>query len=140
MLGIKVSRATANLPQTTNHALFTIPVRILVTGIIGEVTTVIQTQANNTKLLLDATAGASADVDICAVLDITGDAVGQLYGVTGTFTDALVGAGAAAPFPARRIVLEPGTLNLSCAASNTGQVKWDLWYIPLEQGNPVTAA
>lgn len=135
-LGVKVSRATAALPQTAAAAIFTVTGRVLLRGIVGEVTTVIQTQANNTKLTLNGV----VDVDLCAVLDITADAVGTVYGITGTFGDAMVGAGSAAVFPARMLVLEPGTIDLSCAASNTGAVKWDLWYIPLEPSATVVAA
>jgi hypothetical protein len=138
-LGIKVERATATLPGETAAAIFTISGgRVLVTGIIGEVTATIQTQANATKLTANPTTGPSAD--ICATLDITADAAGLLYGVSGTFGDALVGSGAAAPFPARPIVLDIGTLDLDCAATNTGSVKWTIWYIPLDTGAAVVAA
>ena len=138
--GRTVSRATAALPQTTQSALFTVATgRIILTGIIGEVTTVIQTQANNTKLVSNPTTGT--DVDLCAVLDITADQVGCLYGITGLFSDALVGANAgAAPWPHRPIVIPVGTIDLSCAASNTGSVKWIMSYVPLDSGATVTAA
>jgi hypothetical protein len=87
--GIKVSRATAALPQTTAGALFTISGgKVLVTGLIGEVTTVIQTQADNTKLTFDPT-DAGATQDLCAVLDITADAVGTMYSITGTPATAM---------------------------------------------------
>ena len=42
-LGIQVNRATAALPQSTAAAIFTIATgRVLVTSLIGEVTTIIQ--------------------------------------------------------------------------------------------------
>lgn len=140
LLGLSVSRATAALPQTTQSALFTVTGgRIILTSIIGEVTTVIQTQANNTKIVSNPTTGT--DVDLCAVLDITADQVGCLYGITGTFSDAMVGANAGATIiPARMIVIPVGTVDLSCAASNTGSVKWTLTYVPLDAGASVTAA
>src|SRR6185312_4831208 len=82
--GILVNRATASLPATTTASLFTISTgRILLTSIVGEVTTVIQTQADNTKLQFDPT-DAGATQDLCAVLDITADAVGTMYSITGT--------------------------------------------------------
>ena len=88
-------------------------------GIIGEVTTVIQTQANNTKLTANPTTGTS--VDLCTVLDITADEVGCLYGIDGTVGNALVGANAGyAPLPDRPLVVNAGTIDLDCAASNTG--------------------
>lgn len=138
--GIPVERATAALPQTTQSALFTVTGgRVAIMGIIGEVTTVIQTQANNTKIVANPTTGT--DVDLCAVLSITADEVGTLYGITGVFSDAMVGANAgAAVMCARPVVVAAGTIDLNCAASNTGSVKWALFYIPIDDGAYVTAA
>lgn len=138
-LGIRVARATANLPQTGAGALFTISGgRVLMMGIVGEVTTVIETQGNATKLTANPTTGPSAD--ICGTLNITGDTVGTLYGVTGTFGDALVGAGAAGVFCSTPVVLDIGDLDLDCAASNSGQVSWVIYYIVLEDGATVVSA
>lgn len=138
--GIKVSRATDTLPASTTEALFTIAGgRVLLLGIVGEVTTAIQNQACNTKLTANPTTGT--DVDICAVLSIANDEVGCLYGITGLFSDAMVGSNAGAGvWPRNPVVLPAGTLDLSTAATNTGSVKWDLWYVPLDTSATVTAA
>ena len=139
--GVLVSKATATLPQTTDGALFTITGgRILLLGLVGEVTTVIQTQANNTKLKFNPTA-TGADQDICAVLDISADAVGELYTISGTVGDAmrsdlLVGN----PMLTNPLVLAEGSIELDCAASNTGSVSWDIIYVPLDTGASVAAA
>jgi hypothetical protein len=140
ILGLRVDRATATLPQTTAGALFNVVGgRVAIMGILGEVTTAIQNQANNTKLTANPTTGTS--VDLCAVLSIANDEVGCLYGITGLATDALVGANAgSAPLPYRPIAVNVGTIDLDCAASNTGSVKWSIWYIPLDDGAYVTAA
>lgn len=138
--GFQVSRPAATLPQTTQAALFNVVGgRVLVLGIIGEVTTVIQTQACATKIRTNPTVGT--DVDLCATLDITADEVGCLYGITGTFATAMVGAAAGATvWPALPVVVPTGTIDLSTAGSNTGSVKWDLWYLPIDAGAYVTAA
>lgn len=141
--GILVSRATAALPASTDEALFTISGgRIFLLGILGEVTTVIQTQACNTKLKLNPTATGS-DVDLCAVLDITADAVGTYYTITGTFATAMQGAtvhcAAANTMLPQPLLLGAGDIELDCAATNTGSVKWDLWYVPLDNGASVAA-
>ena len=138
--GERVDRATAALPATTAAAIFNvIGGRVLVTGIVGEVTTIIENQANNTKLTANPTTGTS--VDICAVLNIAADEVGCLYGITGTFSDALQGVNAGAcNFPAKSIVLNVGTLDLDCAATNTGSVKWSIFYVPIDDGAYITAA
>lgn len=139
-LGFRVDRAAAALPQTAQAALFTIAGgRVLVSSIVGEVTTIIQTQANNTKLVANPTTGT--DVDLCAVLNISAKEAGTLFGITGLFSDALVGANAGATVvPRNGIVLPIGTLDLSCAASNTGAIKWVLHYFPLDEGASVVAA
>lgn len=139
-LGRQVSRATATLPQTTQSALFTVSGgRVAITSIIGEVTTAIQAQANNTKIVSNPTVGT--DVDLCAVLSIASDEVGCLYGITGLFSDAMVGANAGATvLPRNPVVVPEGTIDLSCAASNTGSVAWTVTYIPIDDGAEVTAA
>lgn len=139
-LGVQTDRATAALPQSVQGALFTVAGgRIAVLGIIGEVTTVIQTQANNTKIVANPTTGT--DVDLCAVLSITAKEVGTLFGITGTFSDAMVGANAGATvMPDRPVVVPIGTIDLNCAASNTGSVKWKLIWLPIDTGATVAAA
>ena len=109
--------------------------RILLVGLIGEVTTVIQTQANNTKLTFNPTA-TGASTDICANLNITGDAVGTLYSITGTIADAMQD-GMLMTTDMTNLILSEGTIDLTCAASNTGNVKWDMFYIPLDTGATV---
>ena len=137
-LGHSVSRATATLPQSTVGNLFTVSTgRVLLTGIIGEVTTVIQTQANNTKIVFDPTV-TGANVDLCAILDITADAIGTLYSITGTVANAML-SGFAVQAQLTPIVLQPGAIALSCSASSTGSVKWDMWYLPLDTGAMVAA-
>ena len=140
VLGVRVDRATAALPQTAAAAIFTVTGgRVAIMGILGEVTTAIQNQANNTKLTANPTVGTS--VDLCAVLSIANDEVGCLYGITGTVSDAMLGVNAGyAPLPARPLVVNVGTIDLDCAASNTGSVKWSIWYVQLDDGAVVTAA
>jgi hypothetical protein len=141
--GTRVERATAALPATTAAALFTISTgRILVTSIIGEVTTVIQTQADATKLTFDPT-DAGATQDLCATLDITADAVGTLYSITGTPATAMQDALNFLPPSkglANPVLLKPGSILLDCAATNTGSVKWSITYIAYDTGASVAAA
>lgn len=141
--GAKVERATAALPQTTAGALFTITGgRILLTELIGEVTTVIQTQANNTKLTFDPT-DAGATQDLCAVLDITADAVGTMYSLTGTPATAMQdGLNFLSPNKtlAKAVILKPGSILLDCAASNTGSVKWTACWVAFDGAARLVAA
>jgi hypothetical protein len=143
LCGVKVQRTTAALPQTTTSTLFTISGgKVLITSLVGEVTTVIQTQADATKLTFDPT-DAGATQDLSATLDITADAVGTLYSLTGTPATAMQDALNFLPSNkvlAQPLVLKPGSILLDCAASNTGSVKWDITYIPLDNGAAVVAA
>jgi hypothetical protein len=137
---ITVERAAAALPQGTQSALFTVSGgRVKVLDICGEVTTVIETQANDTKIIANPTVGA--DVDLCAVNDITADAVGTMYNITGTFANAMIattsGAHVAQAVPT---IVAAGTIDLDCAASNSGETKWVLRYLPLDVGASVAAA
>jgi len=137
--GFRVERAAATLPASTTEDLFSIDGgRVLLTGIVGEVTTLIQTQADNTKLTFDPDNGGT-DQDLCAVLDITADPVGELYTITGVVANALrsdfaIGQGMTNP-----LVLMEGDIKLDCSATNTGAIAWTLWYIPLDDGAVVTA-
>ena len=132
-------RAAATLPATADTAYFTVTGKILLLDIVGEVTTVVETQANNTKLIANPTVGA--DVDLCAVLDTSADAVGTIYHITGTLANALVattsGAGVA---QAASLIVAAGSIDLSCAATNTGATKWLVKYQPLEVGARVFVA
>lgn len=141
LLGVRVDRATDTLPQTGDEALFTVTGgRVVITSLVGEVTTVIQTQANNTKVKFNPDA-TGADQDLCAVLDISADAVGEMYSITGTVGDNMASdlliANGVLQDP---LVLSEGDIELDCAASNTGSVGWTLTYIPLDDGAAVAAA
>lgn len=132
-------RATAALPQTAAGALFTITGRVKILQILGEVTTVIQTQLDNAKLVANPTVGA--DVDICAVKDITAAAVGTQLSITGTFATAMVQtASGALVYQAAPVLVAAGTLDLNCSASNTGSVKWLIDYQPIDPGAVIVAA
>ena len=138
-----LERAAAALPQTADEALFRIGGGLVrVFGIYGIVTTVIQTQANNTKLKHNPS-GVGADVDLCAVLDISADAVGTVYSIVGVLATALKSttlwlAVPADMIPAQGIVLGPGDIELDCAASNTGAIRWVIEWQPIESAGLVS--
>ena len=137
---IRVERAAANLPQSTAAAIFNVTGgKVKILSIVGEVTTIIQAGANNMKLISNPTTGA--DVDLCAVVDIDTDAVGTMYNITGTLTDAMVATTSGAyKAQSNAVDVAAGTIDLSCSASKTGQIKWALYYLPIDSGAVVTAA
>jgi len=138
-----VQRVTTALPATTTDAIFTVSGgRVLVQALIGEVTTVIQTQACNLKVTINPTTGTSGDV--AADLNISADEVGALYLVAGDGS-ALDGGTAGGAFVAAGSSVTPfvvpiGTLDITTSATNTGSIKWDLWYTPLDEAAYVEAA
>lgn len=133
------NRATSSLPATASTAYFTVTGKVKILNIIGEVTTVFQTQANNTKLIATPTVGAA--VDLCAVLDTTAAAVGSLLTITGTLADAMIKTvSGAVPTQASPVIVTAGTINLSTSATSTGASKWTVIYEPIDQGAMVIAA
>jgi hypothetical protein len=133
----KVIRPESNLPQSIAAPIFSVVGGKCMIEIVGEVTTTIQSGANNMKLIANPNVGA--DVDLCATLDIVSDAVGTFYNLTGTLTDALVantsGAGTSQLVS---IIVTPGTIDLSCDASKSGQIKWILFYIPIDENATIS--
>jgi hypothetical protein len=131
---VHVAKAAATLPESTTQTLFTVSTgNVELISLVGEVTTVVQTQANATKLTYNPT-GTGASTDLCATLDITADAVGTFYSITGIFTDPLqsgiwIASGLMYP-----LVLGPGTIELDCAATNTGATQWFALYRAIESG------
>lgn len=138
--GTKVERTAANLPASTTGNLFQVSGgRVLLTSIVGEVTTVIQAQANAIKLNHQSAVLGGSGTDICATVESNGLAVGTQIGITGTFgTAAAVGAAVPSPTPLG-VVLVAGFLRLNAAATNTGQIRWTLTYVPLDDGASVAA-
>lgn len=135
-VGYVLPRGATLLAQTGVRSLYTIAGGVVhIMQLYGIVTTVIQTQANATKLQAKAT-GQTA-VDLCATADITALAVGQIVGVTGTLATALQTGWGIVSQSTGFLVL-PGTIDLNCAASNTGAVRWVLRYIPVDPGAYVT--
>jgi hypothetical protein len=139
LFGSKVERTAKTVPQNGLSPLFTIAGgRVIVLGIVGEVTTVIGGTTPSAKLVANPTVGA--DSDITSAVAITSDPVGNLYGVA-TVAGALSVLESVAPLGQEHFVLRPGTLDLHVSAADaTGAIKWTLLYIPLDDGATVTAA
>lgn len=140
-LGFRVSKAAATLPATTTQNIFTVSVgRVFVALLLGEVTTVVQTQVCNLKVTSAPTTGTA--VDLASNLDISADEAGTLYLVEGDGT-ALVGANAGAALSgvgAMGCIVPIGTIRIETAATNTGATKWDIWYFPLDDGASIASA
>ena len=141
-IGIAVDRATAALPATTTADIFSVDGgRVLVTGLIGEITTVIQTQACNLSIVHDPDNGGS-NVTLASTLDVSADAVASNYVLNTTAGGALVNSAANIAYGAKLavpFVLDVGDIALTTSATNTGSVQWTVFYVPLDDGATITA-
>ena len=118
---------------------------MLVKLLLGEVTTVIQSTDPVLKVSYAALTNAGALVgtayDIASTLDLSSDEVGTLYSVEGDGTAIISGnqvAGTVEAFGTGWVAAQ-GQIYITTGASKTGNVKWDLWYQPLDPGAYVTA-
>lgn len=143
---IQVSCPTRTIPATTTDQIFRVKGgRVLVKALLGTVTTIIQVQADNMKVsskALDATSTAiGTAVDVAANVDVTGREVGGMYFVEGDGTaGVLSNAGAAFIGPNSGNWIAPqGEIYVTTSATNTGAMKWDIWYLPLDPGAYVEA-
>ncbi len=129
-----LARNTATLPATAAEEIFAVTGgRILVHLLLGEVTTLIQTQTCNLKVTINPTIGTSGDV--ASNLDITATEAGGLFFPEGDGT-ALIGVDAGTGFGAGGLVpyiVPVGGLDIETSATNTGSIKWDLWFEPLDE-------
>jgi hypothetical protein len=134
-----VERAAANLPQSTQSPIFTVSGgRVLLLAIVPEVATAIQNQSNSTSVYVNPAVGS--DVQIWNIGSIEDQQAGQLFGLAWQGTGGLTKDVTVDPFPPEPIVVPVGTIDLACAASSTGQLKWVLLYRPLDPGAYVAAA
>jgi hypothetical protein len=141
-LGIRVSKASATLPQTSTQDLFVISGgRVLVTLMVGEVTVILGATANNLSVESNPTVGTT--YVIASTVEGNAQEAGSLLVVEGDGT-ALIDAGLAGAGPiisgTGRWICPVGTIQFRTAASTTGETKWDLWYLPLDDGAAVVSA
>lgn len=138
--GLRVDKATIAIAAVSTKSVFTVTGgNILMLGLVGEVTTIIQAQANAVKFVSTPTVGSATD--LCATVDINGLEAGGLLSVAGAAATALTKANAGSVLWAiTPIVVAPGTIGFNTAADNTGNIKFSIWYVPLEDGAYVSAA
>lgn len=116
---------------------------ILVTRIIGIVTTVLGGAANGT--LQATTTEPAATVALSTTVAIDNDAAGTSYrfaGATGVLTPDTNGAKIIDPVTVEdcQFLVPIGNINFLGSAARTGNIKWYMAYIPLSPLSVVTAA
>lgn len=138
--GLKVERAAAVLPATATGHLFQVTGgRVVVTGIVGQVTTVCDATATTAKLTSTPATGTA--VDLTSATAVTSKEVGSLLTLPLTLGGALnvQNAGAGEIPGALQFVVPVGYVDLVTSATNTGAVKWLLTYVPLDDAGSVVA-
>lgn len=136
---LRVTRTTANLPQTTQTAMFTITGAIRMISLVGRITTVIG-GAVNYRWVANPTTGA--DTDLCANADINAQPAGTILTMTGVLATALqISANEGAlPDQAAPVIVQPGSVDAVTDASRTGQVELTLTYEAITSDGLVVAA
>ncbi len=136
--GARVFRAGATLPATGNQTIFNVTGgRVIITSLIGEVTTVMSATATNVKVTAVGTASGVA-TDMTANAAVTSLAVGNLYSISGVSgTAAAVGSSVQQN---NEVIVPVGIIRATTDATNTGAMSWTVTYVPLDDGAAVTAA
>ena len=139
-LGQTTERATAVVTAAT-VPLFTVSGgRIKVTQIIGEVTVAIQALATNVRLSHNPTVGTTRN--ICVNLNIASYALGDLLGIDGINTSAMLPPASSGVIEAQTmgVIVQEGTIDLISTAAPTGSIRWTLKWVPIDTGAAVIAA
>lgn len=144
LLGTKVEEPAATLPATGIAHLFTVSGgRVLVTGLVGQVTSACDATATTVSVGVTPTVGTASAVSMASATAVTSKEIGTLIGLPLTAGAALVvggNAGAVVQMPGHApYVVEPGTIDITTSATNAGVVKWTLTYVVLDDGASVTA-
>lgn len=151
LFGRKVDKAATALVQNSDNDLFTISTgRIVLTSLVGEVTTAIGANAITIKVRHTPSGGSAGDLS--AATTVTSDAAGTLYTLTtGIAADLLSEQSPAgsevpsvtyAPLLNNPLILPAGTIDVlaSNADPDGGAVKWSITYVPYDDGAAVVAA
>lgn len=141
-LGINVKKASATIPQGTTQDLFVITGgRVLITLLVGEVTTILGATANN--LAVNSNPAVGTTYIIASAIEGNALEAGALMVVEGDGTALMItGKAGAGPIISGtgRWIAPVGTIEFQTVASTTGATKWDLWYLPLDDGASVASA
>lgn len=139
LFGTAVSKAYPTLAVETKTLFNITGGKVLITSIVGEVTTAI-TVANTVKLQANPTTGTTKD--LCAATDIgtTDTPAGDLLSFQGLTGDSILHGPGAVPNLKQPLTLNVGTIEQVTATGADGGITWTLTYVPLDNGAAVTAA
>jgi len=140
-LGTLVQKGPSVLPATTTANLYTVNTgAVVVTGLVGVVTTVCSATVTNLSIGTHPTGLSAQNASIAVATAITSAAVGTwlaplpVSGVGGGTGSLVVAAPSAVAFLPAAFIVPAGTITLTTSATNTGAVSWYLTYVPLDTG------
>jgi hypothetical protein len=141
MWGIHVSKASATLPSSTTQDIFTVAGgRVLIRALIGEVTVLVGT-GTTPDLQVQHDPATGGTIDVATDVQIGDDEVGTLYYVEGDGTALIpISSGYAQAAAGQGFILPIGTVQIVTSETTAGATKWDLWYLPLDDGATVVSA
>jgi hypothetical protein len=135
--GIKVERTAAVLPATATATIFNVTGgRIILTTLVGEVTTVCSGTATNVTINSVGTASA-VTTPLATASAVTSLAVGNEFAFSSLGGAATIGA---AVTQNGEIIVPAAAIQIVTSATNTGAMRWTITYIPLDDGATVAAA
>lgn len=140
--GVLISKAAQNLPQTATATLFTVTGgAILVQFMYGLVTTALGATVTSLSLGNTPAGGANAPASIATSAVVTSKALGTIY--VPSFSSGVAAAplqgnvvGFNAPFAP--FIVPAGVITWTTTAGDTGQMSWNLNYLPIDAGATVS--
>jgi hypothetical protein len=146
--GTQVTGGAKTLPASTSGSIFTVTGgRVIVTSLMGVVTTAIQNQACTMSIGGTPSGGSEQTTELCAAASVSNLAVGVTVGLplyataqllvsanpgvlSSNETSALLGG---------TCMVNTGTIDVTTSATNTGAITWSMTYIPYDVGAVVAA-
>jgi hypothetical protein len=140
--GVQLIKAATALPQSSGVSSTLATVNngaILVTSMVGKVSTVITGTTTTLEIGTAPTVGAAAPAGIAGATAITSAAVGTwMVPLVSAGVGGLLVVGASpgnAVFLPTPFVVPAGTITLQCSsAAPTGAISWYFTYVPLDNG------
>ena len=140
-----VGNVAKTVPNGALGTIFTVAGRILLTSLVGQVSTAI-VGVPTLSVGVTPTGGASAPTALCTATSISGAAVGTILCLPKLQASALivasgVGSTMGNPLDAGGLCLvSAGAITITTSAAATGAITWSLQYLPLDATAVVTAA
>jgi hypothetical protein len=142
--GLRVYKASASCGATADVGLFNVLVgNVMLLGLVGIWDGTAETAATTiavkhdpttgTETIIGAASGTQSAKELGSMLTLNGTALGAMVDSTGVGASPI---GAAGPI----LIQGPGIIEMTVAgATNTQEISWYLWYVPLTDGASVEA-